>query len=254
MRCLHLNHQNATTLIAEAIVDRDHMKMLASCFLLVGVASPALADLTAKYAKPGTSFAMTVEIASNGNMRGDAGQPGMSFITRDGHGYFLKSTPAGTDVMRVEDMGEVMSEQMAKLDPQFRAEMQQHAPVIKLVDKGTMTINGRTGTAYFMQAENGSLTPAPWAVISKDPALAPLGSAMIHQFEMSMATMSATTGTAPFANMLAVLKTGAPISFAGADLQSVDASPIPASRFELPRKPESLDRVRQLMSPTPPNQ
>lgn len=228
------------------------MKMLASCVLLFGISSPALADLTAKYAKPGTSFVMTVEIASNGDTRGDAGQPGVSFITRDGHGYFLKATPAGTAVMRVEDMGTVMSEQMAKLDPQFRAEMQQHVPVIKLVEKGAMTINGRTGTAYFMQADNGSLSPTPWAVISKDPALAPLGSVMARQFEMSMATMSATMGTAPFANMLAVLKTGAPISFAGADLQSVDGSPIPSSHFELPEKPESLDRVRQLMSPTPP--
>jgi hypothetical protein len=249
---LYLNWQSATKLISEAIVDRNHMKMLASCFLLVGVASPALADLRAKYAKPGTSFVMTVEIASNGDMRGDAGQPGASFVTRDGHGYYLKTTPAGTAVMRVEDMGAVMSEQMAKLDPKFRAEMQQHAPVVKLVEKGTMTINGRSGTAYFMQADNGSLSSTPWAVISKDPELSPLGSVMARQFEMSMATMSATMGTAPFANMLAVLKTGAPISFAGADLQSVDSSPIPASHFELPAKPESLDRVRQLMSPPPP--
>lgn len=228
------------------------MKVLVSLFLIIGVSSPALADITAKYAKPGTAFMMTVEIASNGDVRGDAGQPGQSFLTREGHGYFLKATPTGTAVMRVEDMGAVMAEQMAKLDPQFRTQMQQHAPVIKLIEKGTMTINGRTGAAYFMQADNGTLSPMPWAVISKDPAFAALGSAMAHQFEMSMATMSASMGTAPFVNMLTVLKTGAPILFAGAELQSVDLTPIPAAHFELPAKPESLDKVRQLMTPAPP--
>ncbi len=228
------------------------MKLLVSFLLLIGASSPALADLTAKYAKPGTGFMMTVEIGSNGNVRGDAGKLGQAFLTRDGHGYFLKVTPTGTAVMRIEDMGAVMAEQMAKLDPQFRAEMQQHAPAIKLVEKGTMTINGRTGAAYFMQAADGTLSPTPWAVISKDPSLAELGSAMAHQFEMSMATMSASMGTAPFANMLTVLKMGAPISFAGAELKSVDPSPIPAAHFELPAKPESLDRVLQLMSPASP--
>jgi hypothetical protein len=225
------------------------MKTLALLSLLVGLSSPAFADLTAKYAKPGTGFSMTVEIASNGDVRGDAGQPGQSFLTLNGHGYFLKSTPTGTAVMRIEDMGIVMAEQMAKLNPEFRAQMQQHAPVIKLVEKGTMTINGRTGVAYFMQADNGALSSMPLAVISKDPALAALGTAMAHQFEMSMTTMSATMGTTPFANMLAILKMGTPISFAGAELQSVDLEPIPTSHFDLPAKPASLDEVRQLMAP-----
>ena len=230
----------------------NRMKMVVSLFLLIGASSPALADLTAKYAKPGTAFMMTVEIASNGDLRGDAGQPGQSFLTRDGHDYFLKATPTGTAVMRIEDMGTVIAEQMAKLDPQLRAQMQRYAPVIKLVEKGTMMINGRIGAAYFMQADNGTLAPTPWVVISKDPALASLGSAMAHQFAMSFATMPATAGTARSANMLAVLMTGTPISFAGVELQSVDLAPIPTSHFDLPAKPKSLDEVRQLMTSAPP--
>jgi len=227
------------------------MKLLASLLLAIGITSPAVADLTAKYAKPGTAFVMTVEIAANGDLRGDVGQPGQSFVTRGGHGFFLRATPTGTVVMRVEDIGTVMAEQMAKLDPQFRTRMR-NAPVLKLAAKGELTINGRTGTAYYMQGADGTLSQAPWAVISKDPALAELGTAMVRQFEMSIAAMSGTMGPEPFADMLAVLKTGTPILFVGAELQSVDPSPIPAARFELPAQSETLDGVRKLMAPPTP--
>lgn len=220
--------------------------------LLIVAALPtvALADMTAIYAAPKAPFKMTVEVATNGDVRGDVGKPGQSYITRDGHGYFLKAGPKGMKVMRIEDMGTVMAEQMSKLDPNFRAQMGQ-APVLKLVPRGSVTIGGRTGTAYFMQAQDGSLSPFPWAVISADPKLAPLDAAMEHQFEMSMTTMSSTMGTAPFANMLAVLKTGTPILFAGAELQSVSFDPVPSSHFELPAKPETIEGVRAIMMPPP---
>lgn len=224
------------------------MNLRMALLLLVASPAPALADLTAKYVVPKAGFTMTVEIATNGDIHGDVGRPGQSFITRAGHGYFIQSGPTGPAVMRVEDMGTVMAEQTRKLDPKFREEMQQHAPTIKLVQKGTMTINGRTGAAFFMQAPNGSLSPMPWAVISSDPALAPLGAAMVRQFEMSLTTMSSTMGTRPFANMLAVLRTGAPIFFTGAELASISTAPIPSSRFELPAKPATLDEVRAVMS------
>lgn len=218
--------------------------------ILIATALPtaAMADMTAIYAAPKAAFKMTVEVATNGDVRGDVGRPGQSYITRDGHGYFLKAGPNGMEVMRIEDMGTVMAEQMAKLAPNFRSQIGQ-APVLKLVAKGSVTISQRTGTAYFMTAQDGSLSPFPWAVISTDPKLAPLGAAMAHQFEMSMTTMSSTMGTAPFANMLAVLKTGTPILFAGAELQSVSFDPVPSSHFELPATPETLDSVRSIMMP-----
>jgi hypothetical protein len=221
--------------------------------LLLAILTPgaALADMTATYAVPKAGFAMKIEIASNGDVRGDAGQPGTYFITRGGHGFFIQTRDSRPIVMHVEDMATVMAEQMARLDPKFRAEMAQDGPSLTLVAKGDATINGRTGTAYFMQLSNGQLSPAPVAVMSHDPALAALGTAMARQFDMSLAMAGQIMGTDPFKDMQAVLKTGTPLVFSGAELGSVEFGPIAASAFELPGPPESLDGVRAAMTPKP---
>jgi len=52
--------------------------------------------------------------------------------------------------------------------------------------------------------------------------------------------------------MLAILKTGAPLSFAGMELRSVNHALIDPRRFELPAQPETLDQIRERMKPLPP--
>ena len=66
---------------------------------------------------------------------------------------------------------------------------------------------------------------------------------------MSMTMMAQSMGTAAAKPMQDVLKTGAPIVFTGAELQTVSYDPIPASHFDLPAKPASLDEVRKQMTP-----
>ena len=212
--------------------------------LLASAPTSAMADITAKFDAGGVApHTITFEISSDGSWRGDADRPGQFFMLSNGEGYFVRADRAGITVMRMEDIRVVTSEQMAKLDPHLRAAVQNPHPP-KFVEKGTMTVNGRTGTAYYMQDDTGSLSARPVLVMSSDPALAPLGVAMEGQFEMAAEIMS-PTGTAPFADMLAILKKGTPILGIAGELQSVDFGPIPASHFELPAKPKTLDWVRQ---------
>jgi hypothetical protein len=50
--------------------------------------------------------------------------------------------------------------------------------------------------------------------------------------------------------MVDVLKEGAPLRYAGAELTSVDDDPIPASRFDLPSPPESRAQIRKRIEAT----
>ena len=60
------------------------MRGLVIC-LLFSLAGPALADTTAVYERVPSNFKMTVEIATNGDVRGDiGGKPGAYFLTRNG--------------------------------------------------------------------------------------------------------------------------------------------------------------------------
>lgn len=214
------------------------------------VPAPALADLTATYVAPHAIFTMTIEIASNGDLRGDVGIPGNYFITRAGHGYFISDGPSGPIVMRVEDIATVVSEELAKRDDHFPDEATTaHDPKPEFVEKGTVVINGRTGSAWYLKLENGQFSTKPWAVVSHDPILAPLGRAMAMQFDMSAAMMGKMMGGATGSGdaMEEILKTGAPLSFAGAELKTVSTTSISPARFELPAEPATLDIIRKTM-------
>ena len=217
-------------------------------FLLAALApTPASADLTASYAVPETRFTMRVEIASNGDLRCQDGGPTSYLIRRGGHDYFIRVRASKPIVMRAEDMAIVMAEQVAALDPHRRAEIDEMYR-FDLLEKGTATVNGRTGSAWYPPRVEGYPAPAPWVVISHDPALAPLGKALMAQFDMSMMVMARAMGTTAFKRLEEVFRTGAPIAFTGFVLETVSFAPIPSSRFDLPAPPETLDGVRAEMN------
>src|SRR5439155_17525712 len=54
-------------------------------------------------------------------------------------------------------------------------------PVPRYVRRGTATVRGRTGDAWYTQAADGTFSVRPEMVISHDPALAPLSAAMLAQ-------------------------------------------------------------------------
>lgn len=230
--------------------EADHEKFDSTSWSAVDRAQPpAFADLTANYVGLNNAITMKIEIASNGDVRGETSNPNSYFITHEGHGYLIQASFNGPAVMRVEDVSAVMAEQMKRLMPKMPADAAKNFPAFDLAKGSVVTIRGRPGVAYYMGTQaSHAPTEKPTVVISTDPALAPLGAAMEHQFEMSMAAMGQMFGDAnPFAGVLAVLKLGAPLVFTGMELDSISYDPIPASRFSLPAEPLTIDGVRQNM-------
>jgi hypothetical protein len=260
-----------------------------SVALFVGLllaASSAIADTTAVYQtrlKPAL-FTMTVEIADDGSIRYQMSRGrtyGLVLGTAD---YFVDLSGREPVVDRAEDLLTAQKESMAEF-MQFR----QHNEGItgpQLVAIGTVTINGRPGRAYGYKPEPKGATPAPVVVfndkpddplgkittregtdsdrermmagtvivISDDPDLSQLGKAMSGQFSKSIEMLATMVGNSPamFKQMQDILKTGAPLSFAGMELLSVNHRPIDPNRFKLPAAVETLDQIRDRMKPLPP--
>lgn len=228
-------------------------------------ANPALADTTAVYVVGHGDFAMTmtVEIADNGDVRSQMSGPiieqmpkGVAIysITRGGEDFMINETPEGVSVFRMSDAMTVMAEGSAKAREQIGApndEADADAPDMALVARGEQTVNGRTGTAYYLRSEKKG---EPVLVISRDPALAQLGRTMARQFGQSITGMQSMGVSAkPSDSMLKAMNEGAPLLFAGmAKLQTVRHDPVPAARFVLPAEPKTLDEVRALMTRKPP--
>jgi hypothetical protein len=224
------------------------MRGLVIC-LFFGLAGPALADITAVYERPAAKFKMTVEIATNGDVRGDiTGKPGVYCLTRNGQGYFVIQTSSGVLVDRVEDEGaavKIVAEK--RLNPSFLALMKSAGPAMAnighLLTKGDdVVVQGRKGAPYYFA---GPRRPeiAPVVVMSSDPELAPLGAAMAHQFAMSD-NLQFVAAPNPFnLEVETIMRSGAPIEFAGAELTTVSHDPIPPSRFELPASAESREDI-----------
>jgi hypothetical protein len=210
-------------------------------------AAPPQGDLTATYVpvNGAIDMKMKVEVAANGDLRADMGVPGPYLIRHDGRTYFVMPGPAGLVVADVMDMGAVLHEQMNKADPNFCARLAEGAPSPRLVSGGTVMIAGRTGEAFAPEGRSGS---PPAVVISRDPALAPLGAAMAAQFRTSMALMGECGSTVPlFVQMQALLDSGAPLEFGPVRLDGVEFGPVDPGRFVLPAAPATRDQVRALM-------
>ncbi|WP_066807929.1 hypothetical protein [Sphingomonas asaccharolytica] len=220
-----------------------------SVISLLALGAPASADITGNYVGLNNAMTLKIEVASNGDVRGATSNPNSYFITHDGHGYIIQASFNGPAVMRVEDMATVMAEQMKKMMPNLPADKGKDAPAWRLVKGGVVTIRGRQGIAYYSGKEtSGAPIGEPIVVISTDPQLAPLGAAMAHQFDMSVAMMGQVLGDSnPFKNMQEILKTGAPLVFTGMQLDAISEDTIPAARFALPAQPLKLEDVRKNM-------
>jgi hypothetical protein len=216
-------------------------------------AAPAFADTTGVYATSDGNMTMTVEVASNGDVRGTMGgklldalarqapearPPG--FITRDGEGYFIQPAADGVSVIRASDAAAVMAESFREHASGIPA-----SPMQKLVARGTATVNGRTGTAYASGKARAGEPPS--LVISADPDLSELARAMAGQFEMSVSMGQALGFGEMGGDMLALLRTGVPLRFAGMELTRVTHDAIAPDRFELPAPPLSREAIRALM-------
>ncbi|HEX8240921.1 MAG TPA: hypothetical protein VF574_14395 [Allosphingosinicella sp.] len=213
--------------------------------LAAGAGAPAQADITATYLNDEreSGFEMKVQIAANGDLRADDPDlPGRYMIRRGGRVYFVEQDPRGKVVEDFVDVVAVIDEELSKLDPRVCDRLQASNSRSKLVSRGPVTIAGRSGEAFGPEGREGS--PAQ-IVISRDPALVPLGTAMAAQFRMSLALMGRCAPDVPmYAQMQALLESGAPLIFGPVRLGSVETKAIDPARFALPAEPATREEIR----------
>jgi hypothetical protein len=237
------------------------MKFRFAFALCAAAPTVALADITATYrAEGGLDMSMKVQLADNGDMRVDmemkidrdagagmspsAGWTAMSMIARGGRTYYVLQRPEGTIVNDVEDVSAVIQEEMAKAEIDMCKEAAAGGAPPKLRPMGTVTVAGRAGEAYgtgIRMAGDADL------VISRDPALAPLGAAMAAQFRASSTAM----GPCPLpgtAEMQAIFESETPLKLGPMRLETVEFGPIDPARFVLPAAPSTREEVRAEMA------
>lgn len=227
------------------------MKMIRALLgtLLMLANTPAYAQLTATYRSPNHDLEMRIEISPQGDVHMTMPGASVRLITIRGESYMIESGDRAPSIYRASDIGVVMAETMPDLAPGL-SEVVKEFPPLTFEQRGTVTINGRTGKAYYPASGAGEQRETPVVVISEDPALHLLGTVMAGQFRISMRMMppqlaGASDGMKP---MLDILESGAPLSFAGMELVEVSTAPIPAEHFVLPAEPRTLDQVRARMA------
>ena len=226
---------------------------------------------------------MTVEVADGGNVRYQMSAGQTYGLTLGDQSYFITLESAGPQVDRLDDLVTAQKEAMAAFLTDFRNHDTSGGP--QLVSKGKVTINGRVGEAFgygppatdsahsivmvnpHLKSLSGRVTSKEMSkseldramsgnvvVISHDPDLAQLGKAMAKQFGTSRAMLAGMIGDTPttITQMEKLLESGAPLSFAGMELQSINHAPIDPKRFDLPAQPETLDQIRARMKSLPP--
>jgi hypothetical protein len=223
------------------------MRIWAIAALVAAGPAAAQTDLTATYrATGGMEMVMRVEVAANGDLRGDMSGPGLYMIKKAGRTYFVMPGPQGPLVEDFEDLAAVMQEEIAKTQPHLCDEISKIDNPMQLKPAGTVTIAGYRGEAYSMSTRPDS---RPDLVISRDPALAPLRAAMAAQFRLSGTAMGACSpNVRMFRQMQDLLESGAPLALGPMRLEKVETGPIDPARFVLPAPPATREQIRESMT------
>ncbi|WP_128891226.1 hypothetical protein [Erythrobacter sp. HKB08] len=230
---------------------------LAAAAALVALPSAAQADVAARYEtvddKAVIDMEMTIEADENDNVRFQMARTGGYFLLRDGEMYQVQKTVEGYEVVRTRDALLVQQEAMAKLGwkiPDMVNAPELAAPRLEPMEEET--VGGRVGTGYGMvgQGMDGPIYAS--LVVSTDPELAPIGSAMASANEnmlKGMGEMGSMLGMVG-EDMLALMKQGAPLRMLSVELTDVSFDPIPQARFELPAEPMTLEQLRAALDVT----
>ena len=123
---------------------------------------------------------------------------------------------------------------------------QRETPPPPLVRRDGIEVNRRTGRGYYIPA-NDFQDEMAFAVISDDPALAPIGAAFRRGLEAERTTQrlgwdGVSPPPEPDAESLAILASGTPIQYYDSRLRNVERVTIPS--ISLPAEPESGAALR----------
>lgn len=219
-------------------------------------ASPAHADIAGRFETVGDGspirLEMTVEADEAGNVRTQMARLGSYYLLRDGELYQVTHSDGEQSVVRVADLMTLQAELSKDFFPDEPMPMDQ--PLQRFAAMGSEVVQGRSGIGYGMVSDDSPEPRYASIVVSKDPSLAPLGRAIVASNEAMAGSMSGwgqmgTMLALMNEDMLAVLRTGAPIRMLQLELTDLSSDPIPSERFDLPAEPLTLDEVRDRMKP-----
>jgi len=210
--------------------------LLAALLALV-LASPAEADITARFRQADDSQLMVVEVNQSGESRMIVSHA--VYVTTGGVTYILLTDPQGSFVVRQSDF-------MALLGSLRGAVGRPDAPAgdrgVTITEAGSETLAGRAGTVFRLSRPQQPADSLE-LVISTDPELAPLGRALAGHIAPFFTTMSnQVPGLAAAATEL--MQGGALIRLGDLwRLESIDTAPVPPSAFVLPSAPISAEAL-----------
>jgi hypothetical protein len=198
--------------------------------------TPAQGAIHAVYGGP--LGAVEIWLSDNGDFVGWNSEH-QRVIGRGGEAFLVEDRLTGPIVLRVADLAAIVR---ARRTAKPAATAAGSGP--QLERRGTRTVSGREGDAYFYPGQTREGDPKPAVVISRDPALAPLGRALTQLFEAENLQMEVDNpfpsgfldGEDPVKRLLA---TAAPLQYGNLSLETVDAAAPPADFVAFPATPES---------------
>lgn len=229
---------------------------IAAAAAMLSAPVAAQTDISARYEMSedapspprGLDMEITFEVSTEGHVRMQAQQMPMYFLYRDDTFYIVRRAEDGPVVVVASEYLNVQLEFAREMfGEDFGPDLEDlDMPSIDYVAIGEETVNGRTGTAYTMQDDDGEPLERVMLVLSNDPQLAPLGRAI----QGASAGMSRGLG-GPFAGlgstlneMNAIFSEGAPLRMMVLELTDVSFDDIPDERFELPAEPLTIEQMR----------
>jgi hypothetical protein len=224
------------------------MRLLLASLLLC-LASPAVAGQRATYAdRDGKT--LVILVADDGSARVDAGIEGQYGLWRDGQFYLIGREDNILRVTRIEDMAAALDQVMP---PIFKALFGAAASdtkgsKVRIEAKGPRKIDGRDGLAFAVFGlDDSKPKESKLFVMSRDPALKPVGAAM-EQFVVGTTILLAPLFGEMSAQMArdtrAIFSNGTPLDMEGSfRLVSVDTAKVAPADMALPGKPQSVDEI-----------
>jgi len=204
---------------------------------LLRAASPAAADTVARFSQLDGQPPIVIELADNGDSRMTVTDA--AYVTRDGTTYLVLSDSGGRFSVTLPDYLALLAE-LSRAAPSAGGRMPDR---VEITQAGTETVAGHSGTVHRLIGPGDA---APFEiVVSDDAVLRPVSLILTNLIATFIAQVEGQN-PALAARIAEVLRLGAVIRFGPIyRLESVAATPVPRSAFDVPEPPLSRDAFRE---------
>ena len=216
--------------------------------LLIALAHPVLAGTRVVYLDQDKKR-IVVEVAYNGDARITPEQSQQYGVLRGGDFYVIGREQGVLKVARVADVAAAVDQVMP---PVFKNLFGSATPApsspLRFEPKGSRTVDGRAASVYAVYGMDAARPNEPAELlVSKDPALRPVGKAMEQYLVGTTVLLVSFMG--PVAaeivkDMRAIFALGTPLDIAGRyRLVEADKADIGHEATELPGKPQTVEQL-----------